>query len=322
MIPAFTKCVRMSVLGLVIGGLWVSVSHAQDNSYDIGVLEDRMRNVEGDVERLRRALSGAQAANTAVRLDQLETELRRLTGKVEEMRFALDGMERDMKRFRRNTDDRLTALEGGQPADRSGEDLSSSSIAVDRDQTETYGSTAISRDKAAQTGTLGTVRQTSLPPSPGEAAPAGSNDFARAPASAPEPSVPAPSGSEARAAFNAATGLMRKRKYVEAGEAFERIIRRYPKDPLAAKAQYWLGQSYYFRGQYEEAANAYLDGYRNHPNGSTAPDSLLKLGMTLERLGQPDEACLTFQEVESTYPGASATVKRRTTSEKAKIGCR
>jgi len=313
MMSAIHKFIRFSLPGLVVAGLWVTPGQAQD-SYDLGVLEDRMKFVERDIGDLQRAVNGARAADTALRLDQLETELRKLTGKVEEMRFALDGMAREMKRFRQNTDDRLTLLEGGEPAARNDDLATQMPLTSDLDEAAEL--TSQSQQRAAATGTLGTLRKSSLPSDQTGAAQSSET------AALPKTAALAPSGSEARSAFTAATGLMRKRQYAKAGSAFSKIIRRYPNDPLAAKAQYWLGQSFYFQGQYEEAANAYLDGYRNHPDGSTAPDSLLKLGMTLERLGQSDEACLTYQEVDSRYPKASATVKRRTASEKAKIGCR
>jgi len=327
MISVFSRFARMGIPGGLIvmalfSALFWSASASAQESYELGLIEDRLKVLERQMEGVERSIAGANAANTGVRLDQLEIELRRLTGKVEEMRFALDGMEREMKRFRRNTDDRLTILEGGEPAIDAAGDDPMAALVPEADQDVT----PISPDRAAATGTLGTVPQSALPPNPDEAALDGGGTLARAPALPSDISTgvrsTAPVTGAARADYRAAIGLIRKRQYAEAGNAFEQIIRRYPNDPLAGKAQYWLGQTYFSRGQYEEAANAYLDGYRNYPDGSTAPDSLLKLGMTLERLGQPDEACLTYQEVERKYPRASTTVKRRTASEKAKIGCR
>ena len=38
------------------------------------------------------------------------------------------------------------------------------------------------------------------------------------------------------------------------------IDRGLPQDPLASSAQYWIGESYYVRGQYKNAADAFLKG--------------------------------------------------------------
>ena len=42
--------------------------------------------------------------------------------------------------------------------------------------------------------------------------------------------------------------------------AFRQLIAAYPNDPLASSAQYWIGESYYVRGQYKNAADAFLKG--------------------------------------------------------------
>ena len=42
--------------------------------------------------------------------------------------------------------------------------------------------------------------------------------------------------------------------------AFRQLIAAYPNDPLARSAQYWIGESYYVRGQYKNAADAFLKG--------------------------------------------------------------
>ena len=99
------------------------------------------------------------------------------------------------------------------------------------------------------------------------------------------------------------------------------FLERYPSDQLASNAQYWLGESYFVRGQYKEAASAFLKGIQTYARGSKAPDSMLKLAMSLDRLGQRDAACTSFAELQSRFPNAPSHVRNRATSERQRIRC-
>ena len=85
--------------------------------------------------------------------------------------------------------------------------------------------------------------------------------------------------------------------------------RAYPDDPLAGNAQYWIGETYYVRGQYKNAADAFLKGYKKYKSSEKAPDTLLKLGMALAELGQKDAACSTLNELETKYPEAPEHIR-------------
>jgi len=121
--------------------------------------------------------------------------------------------------------------------------------------------------------------------------------------------------------YEQAHGFLLQRDYGAAETAFDEFLRRFPNDPLAAYAQYWLGESLYFRGQYRAAAAAYLKGYQNHTKSAKAPEALLKLGMSLQRLGQKDAACNSFSELTSKYPNAPTHVKSTATAERQRAGC-
>jgi tol-pal system protein YbgF len=90
---------------------------------------------------------------------------------------------------------------------------------------------------------------------------------------------------------------------------------------LAGDAQYWLGETYYMRGQYKNAADSFLKGYQNYKSGQKAPDTLLKLGMALAELGQKDAACSTFGELKAKYPAAPAHIADEAKAWRNKTGC-
>lgn len=116
-------------------------------------------------------------------------------------------------------------------------------------------------------------------------------------------------------------GALLQKDYAGAEGAFRHLLETYPSDPLAADAQYWIGETYYVRGQYKNAADAFLNGYKKYKSGQKAPDSLLKLGMSLAELGQKDAACSSFGELRTKFPQAPQHVREEATAWRKKTGC-
>jgi tol-pal system protein YbgF len=116
------------------------------------------------------------------------------------------------------------------------------------------------------------------------------------------------------------TALLQK-NYAGAEGAFGELVKAFPNDPLAGNAQYWIGETYFVRGQYKPAADAFLKGYRKYKSGEKAPDTLLKLGMALGELGQKDAACSTFNELKTKFPGAPEHIIDDARAERKQLGC-
>ena len=85
----------------------------------------------------------------------------------------------------------------------------------------------------------------------------------------------------ANEAYDEAYNLLKEAKYQEAEQALQAFLSEYPNDKLAGNAQYWLGETYYVRANYEQAAIAFAKGYKNYKTSSKAPDNLLKLGLAM-----------------------------------------
>lgn len=142
------------------------------------------------------------------------------------------------------------------------------------------------------------------------------------PATAPFPGGGASEGDVVpKQLYETAYGYLLQRDYGAAEAAFEDFLQRFPSDPLAGNAQYWLGESLFVRGQYRSAAGAFLKGYQNYGRSAKAPESLLRLAMSLQRLGQKDAACSSFNELTSKYPSAPPHVKTSAQAERQKAGC-
>lgn len=123
------------------------------------------------------------------------------------------------------------------------------------------------------------------------------------------------------ALYDTAFQALREQKYDRAETAFKDFVSRYPNDALAGNAQYWLGETYYVRGNYQESAKIFAMGFQKYPKSSKAPDNLLKLGLSLAQNQKTKEACLTFQQLGLQYPTAAAVIKQRAESESKKLNC-
>ena len=121
--------------------------------------------------------------------------------------------------------------------------------------------------------------------------------------------------------YETAYGYLLQQNYGAAETAFDDFLARHPNDALAGNAQYWLGESFFVRGQYKQAAGAFLKGYQTYARSAKAPDSLLKLAMSLDRLGQKEAACTSYSELNSRFPTAAQNIKARADSERRRIGC-
>lgn len=126
---------------------------------------------------------------------------------------------------------------------------------------------------------------------------------------------------DAKTAYNEAYDLLKQLKYEEAEEALQAFLKDYPDNELAGNAQYWLGETYYVRGQYEPAAVAFATGFKKYNNNTKAADNLLKLGLSMQQLGKKKEACTAFKNLKTKFPNSSETLLSRATKESEKLGC-
>lgn len=236
-------------------------------------------------------------ARLELRMSQLEQDLRSVTGRMEDVSFQL-----------RKLDDRLDKLAAdmeyrlGQA--KSGSGGAAASTAAGGDNTP-----AIAAGGGAVTSTPRTVQ----PPASETEAPAPSSSSSSQTASLP-PKTP-------REQYARAFSQLEKRQYEEAAAGFSEFLKANPNDPLADNARYWLGESYYARGQFGRSAELFLDAYEKNKSGPKAPDTLLKLGLSLSGLDKNKEACATFRELNRAFPNAPDAVKERAAQEGKRLSC-
>lgn len=270
-------------------------------------LMDRISRLERDVNFVQKQVytgsgaadpnampgaTGPGAAQLEVRLSAIEEQLRAMRGQVETAQYQSGEATRGLQKLKEDMEYRLGALEQAQSA-----------AAV-----------------AAQTGTAAAAPEPAATAEPAaEAAP-------EAPASyQPASAAPATTGADfpdSNAAYNAAFKELNSKNYSAAASKFDAFVRKYPKDPLTSNAYYWLGESYYARGDYTRAAEGFRKGFESNPQGQKAPDNLLKLAMSLDNIKRTSEACIVLGQVVSKYGDTAPRTKQRAEAERSRMQCK
>lgn len=284
----------------------------------VGTLESFIRSKPGAVlpqEAASPPAAQGQAAQGDIgpRVDALETQIGALASQLEQIGRQMSAIEAKLS----GAPAPLAPLPPNNepPPDRQGQapepppDGALASAAGDTSQPRWYGAKP-GADQAAGLPEGQGGPESLLPPS--ESGAAGGEP--------PSLMAALPSG-DAQSLYEQGYGALLQKDYAGAEGSFRQLVDSYPDDPLAGNAQYWIGETYYARGEYKNAADAFLKGYKKYKSGQKAPDTLLKLGMTLAELGQKDAACSTFGELKTKFPAAPENIREEAKSERKKAGC-
>jgi tol-pal system protein YbgF len=125
----------------------------------------------------------------------------------------------------------------------------------------------------------------------------------------------------AEALYEEAFSDLRDSKYDDADAKFKQFLSQYPGHPLSANAEYWLGETYYVRGDYKEAARTFAQGYQTYPKSGKAEDSLFKLALSLGKMGKRDDACLSLRQLQKDFSGDTGPIHLKAQAEIKQLNC-
>lgn len=295
---------RVKSLWILAGfALCASAAWAQDTS----ALLDRIGRMERDITFLQRqiyrgasvdpnapslpAATAGGISNLQTQISQMQEELRGLRGSVEAAQYQARRAESELKKLSEDVEFRLLALERAN---------------TEREEEKSPESESGFSPDAGREDTSNIEEPARYTPKDASAAPPASNVATQA----------------ADAEYNKAFALLNKKDYAKAAENFSGFIRKFPSDPLVPNAYYWLGESYYARGDYVRAIDQFRKGFEAAPTGQKAADNLLKLGMSLSNVKRTKEACVVLSQVSSKYKkSASAATLSRAEDARAQLKC-
>tara|TARA_B100001057_G_C22761496_1_gene915949 strand:- start:37 stop:1050 length:1014 start_codon:yes stop_codon:yes gene_type:complete len=121
--------------------------------------------------------------------------------------------------------------------------------------------------------------------------------------------------------YQFAMDLLKQGDYETAEIAFQEFLNVGENLSLLSNSNFWLAETLYVRENYKDAAKNYLNLYQVYPESMRAPDALLKLGISLIKMDQREQGCLTFLQLQDTYPNATASLINRSNLELQKNEC-
>lgn len=267
---------------------------------DIQVLVDRIDRMERDMQNMQMEVfrgdgsapegtrkPGNLDASSLSRLDSrissLEKSMRDLTGKIEELNHSVSSQQKFQDKSLTDMELRMQALE-------------------QKIQAQT-----------AQTAPMQNPNELAINNTPNQP----TTDTTQPIVPPTQPTA----NSDPKVLYDQSIAQLQKADYTGAEHGFRDFIKQSPDHALAGNAQYWLGESYYVRGDFKSAAVEFLKAYKQYPKGAKAPDSLLKLGLSLANLDNKKEACASFGKLSKEFPEASDSIKVRADTEGKKLKC-
>jgi len=316
----FLSCfVAMGMLAVMVG-MPLASAQAQSSRE----LSNRLQRLENEIETLNHAVyrgGGAGAslatpgkdtaalANAEIRIQQLESEIRDLRGQIEQQSHEIRKLNERMERLASDVTMRVDDLEKGvrrsnaaasQGSVNSNNRNTATSSASTQESSQassknfTYSSRAARAQSDGQSQVLGTIGTGSSEDEPQDSA---------------------------AALYENAFSLLKAANYEAAGTEFQSFLNSYPDHVLSSNAKYWLGETYYVRGNFERSARIFAEGFQSFPNSSKAPDYLLKLGMSLANMGKTEDACTALSQLEKEDYKNAGPVLRRAEQERSRLSC-
>lgn len=266
---------------------------------------------------------GALAQIVDPRVIQLEEQIRRLTGQVEELNFQMLQMQDQMRRVQEDNEFRLQQLEEGKQGaiagPDTGTDFAASPQAVPAPTTEPM---QAGTGQGANGVTIGEPpRQLgSLRVDDTGAILGAEVDFTKPVVDdAAVASVTLAGAPEE--IYAAGYSHILNGDYGLAEAVFSSFVATYPTDPLAADAQFWLGESMLAQGRFEDAADVFISVRSNYPNAEKAPETMLKIGTIMAGLGNRDVACATFDNALANFATMAVNTRNAITAERQNARC-
>ncbi len=329
---------RVMLAGAVLAAVCAAAPTAFGQSADLQNLVNKIDRLQRELLDLQRTvykgeppppsagqgggdLAPTQAARIDLRLSQFESALQSLTGQIEDVGFAIDRINARLDRLESDMDARLRQTgQQGLAASPGLVGQGATGLATAGQQPSSQPA-QVAPPGDAQPGVIGSIRQSDLEAfqsaQPQGVAPA---QGATQAATLPPQGYQLP-GATARDKYNHAFSLLRQANYGEAELALRAFLAEHADDPLAGNAKYWLGETYYVRGDYQQAAITFAEAYQAYPDNVKAPDNLLKLAMALGSMGETNDSCGTLAELLRRYPNASAAVVQKARQQRQRLAC-
>ncbi len=105
----------------------------------------------------------------------------------------------------------------------------------------------------------------------------------KAPAEAADEKETEKAATDAQTLYDEAQADIKGKKYAEAREKLERLLKAYPKHKLAVSARYWVGETYFGEKKYGDAIVEFEEVWQKNPKHDKARVAIAERGVRVLR---------------------------------------
>jgi len=116
-----------------------------------------------------------------------------------------------------------------------------------------------------------------------------------------------PNVAEEQQIYQTAYNLIKLKKYGEAVNTLQSMLKRYPSGQFASNAHYWLGELYGVMGKNDQALSEFATVVKTYPDSPRVSDAQLKVGLIYATQLKWSDAKLAFKTVINRYPGTTSS---------------
>jgi tol-pal system protein YbgF len=109
--------------------------------------------------------------------------------------------------------------------------------------------------------------------------------------------------------YQAAYNDYMSRNYDLAIQGFSDYLKKYAQTELSPSAQYWIGECYYSKAEFDKATREFDKVAKLYPRSAKVPAAKLKSAFSLYELNKKNEAAQLLEEIIDEYPSSSIEVQ-------------
>lgn len=290
---------RVLTIGILLLGLSSPQVFAQSRA-QLADVDQRLQRVENVLDQ--------SLLNLVQKIDALKLENRQLRGELEAVLNELEQLKRRNRELYRDTDQRISALEGGAAPGgglpTAGGGFDETSLGDETRLPLPGDGSAGQTVQGAGTGQgvfIGPEIQSNIDTSNGPQPP-----------SVPITTTNNRAATQAeKAGYSKAYDLLARGENNAAIAAFNDFLVSYPDGPYSDNAWYWQGEAKYAERDFDQARRNFRIVVESFPVSPKVPDARLKIGFALYEQGNFQAARQVLTGVQDDYPGRSAAVLAR-----------
>jgi tol-pal system protein YbgF len=252
------------------------------------------------IRRIEQQISNMQTSEGTAHIESLQEEIKALRSQIEELTHQLQQVQTQQKALSADLDKRLATPVVTKPTSKKitagATDASLSDANTDEAVIAKSTATA-SKSNAKIAAAKQSVKTT-----------AGA-DTVSTEAVVKKSSDGQPNVAEEQQIYQTAYNYIKAKKYSEAVNALQGMLKKYPSGQFASNAHYWLGELYGLMGKNDLALTEFDTVVVNYPDSPRVSDAQLKVGLIYAALAKWSDAKVSFKKVINHFPGtASARV--------------